>query len=137
MARSLRRWLSDRTRGQRVFLLCLLPFCAYGVFRLIAEIYRHTLMRVLPPCFLRTFTGWKCPSCGMTHSVFAAARFDFVTALRENAVIPALGVLAVLWYIELWTRALGKPERLVPRTAVFWWGFLAAVLIYAVLRNVI
>jgi hypothetical protein len=137
MARPLQKKRPERTRGQRIFLLCLLPFCAYGLLLLVSVIYRHTLMRVLPPCLLRTFTGLKCPSCGMTHSVFALARLDVVTAVRENAVIPALALLAVLRYIELWAEAMGKPRRLIPRKAWFWWGFLAAVLIYSVLRNVI
>ena len=135
MHRKLRSRLSACTRGQRTALLCLLPFCLYGLLRLTVLIYSKTLMPLMPPCILRTFTGLKCPSCGMTHSVFALARLDLLTALRENAVIPALAVIALLRYAELWTAARNQPRRLVPRSGRFWWGFLAAALLYSVLRN--
>lgn len=131
----LRDRISACTRAQKIVMLCALPPAAFMILWCAAALYRVTVMPLLPPCLLRTFTGYLCPSCGMTHSVFAVARLDLFTAIKENAIIPALVLIALLKYIELWTRVLGRPRRLVPNTAKFWWGFLAAALIYAVVRN--
>lgn len=119
----------------RTALLLLMPFAAYALLRGLCMLYAGCVAPFVPSCVLRSFTGWLCPSCGMTHAVYALARLDLLTALHENAVIPAAVLLALLWYAELWCRALGRPRRLIPRRAWFWWGALALWMLYTVLRN--
>jgi len=120
---------------QRIVLLCLLPFAAVGLLLAARYFYEMYLMPHMYPCVLRSLTGYLCPACGMTHAVFAVCRRDFIGALRENAVIPAACLIALLWYLERWCMALGKRVRLLPRKAWFWWAMLGAWLIYAVIRN--
>ena len=122
-------------RKQKIWALCLLPFAAAGLLLAVRWGYEKYLMPHMYPCILRTLTGYLCPACGMTHAVFAVCRGDMVGALRENAVIPAAGVIALLWYAELWGKALGRRVKLLPRRAWFWWAMLGAWLVYAVVRN--
>ena len=124
-------------KSHRCALLCILPFAAAGLLLLLKMLYAAFVMPHMPPCLLRTATGFLCPSCGMTHSIFALCRLDLAESLRQNALIPSGVLLALLYYIELWTRALGRPKKLIPRRGLFWGCVLVAVLIYTVLRNIL
>ena len=73
----------------------------------------------------------------MTHSVYAVCRLDFLTALRENAMIPLACIPLLLGYAELWLRAMGHTKALFPRSSRFWYGVIAAWMLYAVIRNLI
>src|SRR6516225_4174378 len=46
----------------------------------------------LPPCLFLKFTGWPCPSCGLTTSFAHAARFHFVRA----AIAQPFGLVAFI-----------------------------------------
>ena len=124
-------------KPQKIATLCVLPFAASGLLLLLKTAYAAWVVPWMPPCLLRSLTGWLCPSCGMTHSVYALCRLDFAESLRQNALIPFGLVIAALYYAELWTRALDKPKQLVPRRGVFWLCVIAAALIYTVLRNIL
>lgn len=126
-----------RTKPQKIAALCALPFAAAAALLLLKTAYAKWVMPYMPPCLLRTANGKLCPSCGMTHSVFALCRLDFAESLRQNALVPFGVLIAVLYYAELWTRALGKPKTLVPRRGIFWIGVLIAAAVYTVLRNIL
>ena len=124
-------------KSQKIVLLCILPFAAAGLFLLLKQVYAAYLMPYVPPCMLRTLTGLRCPSCGMTHSVFALARLDIPESARQNLMIPLAVLGGLLRYAELWTQVLGKPKHLLPRSGAFWMGVLAFWLLYTVLRNLL
>lgn len=124
-------------KSQQIVLLCILPFAAAGALLLAAELYAQYVIQWVPPCIIRTLTGWLCPSCGMTHAVYALCRLDAAESLRQNAVLMFGVVLGVLYYTELWTRALGKPKQIVPRRGIFWIGVLIFWLGYTIVRNLI
>lgn len=126
-----------RTKQQSVIFLCILPFLAAGGLLLAKAVYARWVMPLVPPCFFRTATGLRCPSCGMTHAVFALCRGDIAESLRQNAVLMFGVVLGILWYIERWLRALSHPKRLIPRNGKFWSCVLIVWLVYAVVRNFI
>ncbi len=48
-------------------------------------------------CFFNNITGFPCPTCGLTRSVFSLANGEFVQSLRFNP----LGVV-VVGLISLW-----------------------------------
>ena len=125
------------TKPQKIAVLCVLPFAAAGTLLLLKTAYAAWIMPWMPPCLLRSATGLLCPSCGMTHSVFALCRLDFAESLRQNVLVLFGVLLALLYYAELWTRALGRPKRLIPRRGRFWLCVLIAVLVYTVLRNIL
>ncbi|MBR6107039.1 MAG: DUF2752 domain-containing protein [Oscillospiraceae bacterium] len=118
-------------------LLVMLPFAAFGLLLSVKTLYARYAAPHLPPCLLRTLTGWKCPGCGMTHSIYALTRFDLAEALRENAGIPFLLLPAALWYAECWLKLTGHPHVLIPRKAGLLYGCLGAFFLYCILRNVI
>ena len=124
-------------KPQKIALLCILPFAAAGLLLLLKQAYAAYIMPYVPPCMLRTLTGLRCPSCGMTHSVFALTRLDIIEAARQNLMIPLAVLIGLVRYAELWTQALGKPKRLLPRSRLFWAGVLAFWLLYTVLRNLL
>lgn len=131
------RHFAQLSKSKQIALLVLLPFFAFLLLIVLKTLYAQTLMPHIPPCVVRTMTGWLCPSCGMTHSVFALARLDLLTAARENLMIPLAVLFALLWYLERWFLVSGHPRRLLPRKAVFWIGVLLFWLIYTVLRNIV
>ncbi|MBR4200791.1 MAG: DUF2752 domain-containing protein [Oscillospiraceae bacterium] len=122
-------------KSQKIFLLCILPFAAAGALLLAAVLYQRYIMPYVPPCYLRTLTGYRCPSCGMTHAVYALCRLDFAEVLRQNAMLLFGVLLGVLYYAEQWTRALGCPKKIIPRRSGFWIAALIGWLAYTVIRN--
>ncbi len=122
-------------KNQQVVLLVLLPFLAAGGLLLAKNLYTLLMLPWMPPCILRTLTGLKCPSCGMTHAVYALCRLDIAEAVRQNALLVFGVLLLILRYLEVWCKVLGKPKRLIPRRAVFWiiMGIIGAA--YCILRN--
>lgn len=124
-------------KSHQTALLCILPFAAAGALLLAARLYARYVIRFVPPCIFRSATGLLCPSCGMTHAVYALCRLDVLESLRQNAVLMFGVLLGVLYYAELWTRALGTPKRLIPRRGSFWIGVLVIWLAYTVLRNLV
>lgn len=116
--------------------LCLLPPAAFGLLLLVKMAYANYIMPHMPPCIFRTLTGYRCPSCGLTHSVFALCRLDLVEAARQNLIGPFGVLLALLYYAELWCRACGKPRRIIPRKKAFWIGVLLFFIGYTILRNI-
>ena len=117
--------------------LSILPFAAYGLLVCLRFAYVKWAEPYLPPCVLRSFTGMLCPGCGMTHSFYALSRLDVPEAIRQNAAFPALCLLGIFYYAELWLRVIGKPRRLIPRRSGFVYALLAVWLAYCVVRNII
>ena len=122
-------------KKRNILLLCALPFAAFGLMLLLRAAYMRLAAPYLPPCIFRTLTGYRCPSCGMTHSVNALFAGDLRESLRQNALIPAAALLIIWKYISLWASALGTEKRLFPHGKRFCLSMLAAALLYSVLRN--
>ena len=131
------RQFIQKNKGRQALCLCLLPFAAAGLLLLLKNLYEALIMPYIPPCIFRSLTGWRCPSCGMTHAVFALSRLDFITAIRENFMIPLAVLFILLWYMEQWFSVCGSNRRLLPRRGVFWIGVLIFWLIYTILRNIL
>ena len=115
--------------------LCLLPPAAFGLLLLAKAAYSRYVIPHMPPCIFRTLTGKLCMSCGLTHSVFAICRLDFAEAAKQNLIGPFAVLLALLYYLELWLRALGRQKQIIPRSKRFWIGVLLFFLGYTVIRN--
>jgi hypothetical protein len=88
-----------------------------------------------PVCLFHQLTGWNCPGCGGTRSVYALLHGNLSLALRDNALfvllLPAAAVRGA-WLAG--RKYLGKPTgQFFP--AKFLWALLAATAIFTVLRN--
>lgn len=97
------------------------------------------------PCPFLALTGWQCPLCGGTRMGSALLHGDVTAAFAANPLalvaVVVLGLLTLLWTVELLggpaarpPRALARPLRRVPAWA---WPVLGGTvaLAYAVLRN--
>lgn len=113
-----------------------LPLWGFGLLVLAKNCYAAWLLPHMPPCILRTFTGLLCPSCGMTHAVFALCGGDLIAAWRYNALIPCAVILGLVWYIELLLGCFGWAKKIIPRSRIFWIAVLGMVLLFSILRNV-
>ena len=79
-------------------------------------------------CPLRSLTGIPCPLCGMSTSVEATVRGDFIDAAAANPMGIAVAALA-LWTIV----GVRRQTRLdIPQVAV--WVILAAMWIFQLFR---
>lgn len=88
-----------------------------------------------PICLFHELTGWNCPGCGGTRSLYSLLHGHFLTALKDNALfVLALPVVALrgLWIVR--RNSTGKPAgQFIP--AKFLWWLLAIAVIFTVLRN--
>lgn len=83
-------------------------------------------------CPLLALTGCPCPTCGMTRSIAASWRGEWVTAWQFHAFGPPLlflsGAAALAWIVELWRgRSLLPWRSLAHRT---WLPLVLSLLIY-------
>ncbi|MEY2410510.1 MAG: hypothetical protein QOF48_3180 [Verrucomicrobiota bacterium] len=63
----------------------------------------------LPPCLMRKYTGFPCPSCGCTRSLLAWSHLDPISAFRFNPLF-SLVVTSLLFWLLAWSaeRISGK-----------------------------
>ena len=88
-----------------------------------------------PVCLFHALTGWNCPGCGGTRSVYALLHGNFLLALKDNALfvllLPAVALRGV-WFGRkiILRRPVGQ---FFP--AKFLWVLLVAAAVFTVLRN--
>lgn len=89
---------------------------------------------LFPSCPSRTLFGVWCPLCGGTRGASALARGQAVEAIRFNAFLPVLVVLAAWSWLAWFGRAVQREVLpVVPRW--LWIGVGVAWLAYGILRN--
>jgi len=88
-----------------------------------------------PSCLFHKLTGWDCPGCGITRSLYALLHGQFLAALRDNAMFVCL--LAAAAARGAWFAAkifLRRPTgQFVPVKIL--WPLLIVAGIFTVLRN--
>lgn len=86
--------------------------------------------RLTPPCHLRVWTGFPCPTCGSTRAVLAMVRLEWLDAIRVNplATLGVVGALAAGLAAPFWIRAGGRIPVLTRRgRRGILWSLVAAV----------
>ncbi len=88
-----------------------------------------------PVCQFHRLTGLNCPSCGMTRALYALLHGDFLTALRDNALL-VFG-LAAMALRGIWIGAKTRGGRAGGKFFPTQWllPLLVAGIIFTVLRN--
>ena len=89
------------------------------------------------PCVFHRVTGLLCPGCGGQRAMHLLLHGEFAAALRSNvfavAVLLPLGAAVYArWVLERLGWARPRPARL---TGAVLLGFVAAAVVFAVLRN--
>ena len=88
-----------------------------------------------PICLFHKLTGWNCPGCGGTRSLYALLHGNVSIALKDNALfvllLPAV-VLRGVWFGRkiILRRPVGQ---FFP--AKYLWALLAITVVFTVLRN--
>ena len=89
-----------------------------------------------PQCPLRTLTGYDCPGCGLTRSVFALMHADVGRAIDHNVLVLVLVPLALLGFARWTANRLGYRTPNVPRFRP-WMSVVAGVVVFGflIVRN--
>lgn len=119
----------------RIFISAAFPIVIILLFIFSGEII--ALAEGLPKCAIHLISGYYCPGCGNTRSVKCLIKGEFISAVRNNPLIPFLGIISILFYTENALALFGKGVKLVPRSAVFWWSVFGLFLAFYLLRNFI
>jgi len=88
-----------------------------------------------PICQFHRLTGWNCPGCGATRSVYALLHGNVPLALKDNALfILLLPIIALRGAWQAGQKSLGRPVgQFFPAKSL--WVLLATALVFTVLRN--
>ena len=124
------------TRADTVRNLVIIAGVALTVL-LAFPLVSAVMARVLPPCFLLTVTGLRCPLCGGTRCAGALARLDFAKALYYNPMVVAAAAVCAYLYIRSAVSCMSKEYRPYrPRLGEKGWYIVAAaIFIFFVVRN--
>jgi hypothetical protein len=91
---------------------------------------------VYPVCLFHALTGWNCPGCGGTRSLYALLHGNFPLALKDNALFVVLLAVAAargIWFAA--RRVRRQPAgNFLPANIL--WALLAIAVVFTVLRNV-
>lgn len=123
------------TRKKRRQNLLLVSFGLAGTGLLL---YLLARLGIPFPCIFNYFTGLSCPGCGNTRAVLALLQLDFADMLQRNLLFP-LEAGYLLWIYIASARRYWKTGQFSigsPLPALDW-CFLAALLGWTVLRNIL
>ncbi|MBP3380064.1 MAG: DUF2752 domain-containing protein [Ruminococcus sp.] len=121
-----------------LFIVKLVVLAAAPLAVVLGVLFRDEIVGFVKdsgPCLFHLATGYYCPGCGNTRSAEALLHGNVLLALRNNAVLPFLMFVLLILYIELIFSVLGKPRKILPRKAWFWWAIGGIWAVYLVLRN--
>jgi len=125
-----------RGKALNRILVIVIPLAGAALLWLIALFVAENV--TFWPCPSYTFFGIYCPGCGTTRAVKALLGGDILLAIRQNAAIPALILLAALYYLEFALKIFGVRFRIQPLHNVKFMVILLVLwLAYFILRNFI
>jgi len=88
-----------------------------------------------PICLFHKLTGWNCPGCGGTRSVYALLHGNVALALKDNALFVVLLAAAVARGIWIAAKTIRRqPVGTFVPVGVLWVA-LAMAVVFTVMRN--
>lgn len=91
----------------------------------------------LTGCILHDWVFLYCPLCGGTRALADLLRFDLLQAVRDNAFVALVALVAVVHYVVAWVRLLRGQATLFRFLAWEWIAFGALLIAFGILRNVL
>lgn len=125
-----------RTGNRWLVLLTLLS--GAGLLALSATGGIRYIVRLFPPCIIRTVTGFLCPGCGVTRATLALLRLEPIEAFRYNPSYTVFLLVAAIWFI--WFAANAFSKRYKQPFASKWYPIAGVMLLivsigFCILRN--
>ncbi len=89
-----------------------------------------------PQCPLHALTGYDCPGCGLTRSVYALMHGDIGRAIDHNLLVVLLLPLAIFGFVRWTAGRLGYRPPNLP-TWRPWMSVIAGIVVFGffILRN--
>jgi hypothetical protein len=112
--------LARRFGGHTTFELREMRIVGAGMLG-VAAVRPLVPFEFVPPCPLRTVTGFPCPMCGMTRGVTALVHGDFARALLMNPASYLAVALAVLLLLQWRTKKVVIPVWLIVTVMALMW----------------
>jgi hypothetical protein len=88
-----------------------------------------------PICLFHALTGWNCPGCGGTRSLYALLHGNFPLALKNNALFVVLLAVAAARGIWFAAKKIRRQPAVKFLPANILWALLAIAVVFTVLRN--
>ncbi|MBQ3561577.1 MAG: DUF2752 domain-containing protein [Oscillospiraceae bacterium] len=90
------------------------------------------------PCPVYQMTGLYCSGCGASRALRSVLHFDFYQALRYNAVFTLALPFIAVYFCALAISYIRSGKDSVSQKIPMWpvWVFIAAAVIYGILRNI-
>lgn len=88
-----------------------------------------------PVCLFHKLTGWNCPGCGGTRSLYALLHGNLALALKDNALFVLLLPAVALRGAWFGTKIILRRQAGQFFPAKYLWALLAVAAVFAVLRN--
>lgn len=125
--------MDRRARNRFLGIHCLITgiVAAYPLYQKLMD----GIPLFLRGCVLHDWLHVYCPMCGGTRAVKALLHLDFVQAVRCNALVVLLAVLALVWDVAAWIRLLKGHRELYALKPIIWWGVIALVVLFGIGRN--
>jgi hypothetical protein len=117
-----------------VFAMIILGAAAMGAGAVVF-FFNPSTHEFYPICLFHALTGWNCPGCGGTRSLYALLHGNLPLALKDNAlfvVVLATAIARGIWFAgKKFLRQLAGdflPSKIL-------WTWLVVAVVFTVLRN--
>lgn len=124
-------------KGCRIGIIFSVPILAVLLIKYIVPAYQRFTTGKLLPCIYYATTGYLCPGCGVTRSIYALAKGNILLSLRNNPIVLLIILFLILFYIEILSELFGKSIKAVPRNKAVICLILGGLMLFYILRNFI
>lgn len=123
-------------RSDALFLLAIIGIMAV-VSAAAFPFLSNAAAQMIPPCFLLTVTGLRCPLCGGTRCVGALVRLDFAKALYYNPMVVVSALICAYLYVRVAIACCAREYKPYQPKLGYkaWYIVLAAYIIFFIVRN--
>jgi hypothetical protein len=124
--------LKKYTLGYILFLM------ASMIGGMILYVFDPEKTNIFIKCMFFSYTGYYCPSCGLTRALHKLLHFEVLNAIRYN-VFSILVVIIFVWINYYFVNCLilkRKCEMEIKLGINFLKGFVAFTVLYTIFRNI-